>query len=379
MDDSPLLFTRWAITGHDSIPHAQYDCEYGNVNISCITLPIESVVHDALGVIQPHTANNTRLCAAIAMDRDFPWIMIPCGELLTSVLQICETSIDNAKDNDGNGTSPHWAKENELDMMRINSDYEYFIHGSMFIYRNFRHMINNSTCGEHCYSPSQTITPYCEQGWIFSHGVCFRLFHGYAANPGKASSAFKACFSDDSIINIHLSVITNSSIFDYISDWSIPEIYLLDEIGEDGVHHKCRYFKMSDAHNELYKIDLRKLSAAIKHDIRCGPENIDHLLCFREPIVPTGSCPEGTMRCNDQSCISSSYRCDARYDCPDHSDELNCDSICSLDNQTDCFNHCHGTKCTCGELYFKCVIGDCIHISLVSCIHISLVSCIHIS
>ena len=374
-DGSPLIFTKWSITGHSNIPQKQYDCTYGEhlINISCITLPVEAVVNEALGVVQPNTANDTRLCAAMILSIDFPWVMIPCDTSLASTLQICESSLTF----DGHATH----QENESDIplagsksyyeyfysADTNSDYKDFVHGSMIEHSDFEDKIHNLTCGDHCSSSQSHYLPYCRIGWIFSHGLCFRSFKvDKTGQSEKGSAQFKTCFSDGSINKIDIQYIANSRIFDYISAWSLSEIYLLDQIDEGTMHYKCRRFKMDDIHNEFNKVDPRKLNTSLQNDIRCTPDATEELFCFQEPITATVTCPERTFQCVDQSCISNAYRCDSQDDCPDGSDEHNCTGICSLNKQIDCYASCTSTNCTCEALYFQCATGGCIHISLVS-------------
>ena len=56
---------------------------------------------------------------------------------------------------------------------------------------------------------------------------------------------------------------------------------------------------------------------------------VDHHTLFHSciPAVvtrPTPSCALTQFRCDDQSCIDRTLRCDRKYDCPDGSDESNC-------------------------------------------------------
>ena len=39
------------------------------------------------------------------------------------------------------------------------------------------------------------------------------------------------------------------------------------------------------------------------------------------------ACGEDDFTCENHQCIPGNLRCDAKYDCNDHSDELNCGKI----------------------------------------------------
>ena len=68
------------------------------------------------------------------------------------------------------------------------------------------------------------------------------------------------------------------------------------------------------------------------------------------------------FRCNDSTCILSSYVCDGYTDCSDNSDELNCTDVCTHANNT-CYHACVPTACVCSEMYYRCISHECIPLS----------------
>ncbi len=51
-------------------------------------------------------------------------------------------------------------------------------------------------------------------------------------------------------------------------------------------------------------------------------------------------------------------------DCPDASDEVDCEHVCIFFNKDsgmqDCFKSCFAADCTCNDLYFHCPLGGCV-------------------
>ncbi len=63
-------------------------------------------------------------------------------------------------------------------------------------------------------------------------------------------------------------------------------------------------------------------------------------------------------------CILSHYICNGRADCPDASDETECNHVCSFSGNYDinpnCFISCTSPECVCNDLYFSCALGGCV-------------------
>lgn len=102
-----------------------------------------------------------------------------------------------------------------------------------------------------------------------------------------------------------------------------------------------------------------------------------YVLCEQDPIVAVTSCLENQYSCVDGTCILDHHQCDGIPDCPDSSDEISCDSVCTntdsgtisgsragnkpLAPGTECFEACFKETCHCSDLYFHCeATGMCV-------------------
>ena len=91
-----------------------------------------------------------------------------------------------------------------------------------------------------------------------------------------------------------------------------------------------------------------------------------HVVC-EFPLSPVNSyCFSGHFACKDGTCILENYVCDGVTDCPDNTDEVDCDHVCNFSNvnnvtgKKDCFSSCISSTCVCSDLYFHCTLGGCI-------------------
>ncbi len=90
-----------------------------------------------------------------------------------------------------------------------------------------------------------------------------------------------------------------------------------------------------------------------------GDVEVFHVICSIPPQIGDASCLPGHHTCDDGTCILEHYVCDGVMDCPDDSDEQECQHVCSqyddlLQQGKDCYGSCSPGYCTCHDLYFQC-------------------------
>ena len=86
-------------------------------------------------------------------------------------------------------------------------------------------------------------------------------------------------------------------------------------------------------------------------DMNCSVHSIDNFLCRTYPTIAQTTCQKGQYQCYDGTCILFHYRCDNIADCPDHSDEMYCDEVCSVGFH--CFLSCAQPYCACNKNYIQ--------------------------
>ncbi len=87
-------------------------------------------------------------------------------------------------------------------------------------------------------------------------------------------------------------------------------------------------------------------------------------ICKRDLVPVEYLCSQSQFACGDGSCILQHYYCDGKTDCPDSSDETECNHVCSFaaveklsDYSPSCYTDCHYSNCSCHALFYQCNIG----------------------
>lgn len=93
-------------------------------------------------------------------------------------------------------------------------------------------------------------------------------------------------------------------------------------------------------------------------------------ICHQEAVLTTLGCGIQHFLCNDGTCILSHYECDGVMDCPDASDEMECEHVCNFITEKStnesvrvslCYDACSPGDCICHDLYYQCPFhGGCI-------------------
>ena len=91
------------------------------------------------------------------------------------------------------------------------------------------------------------------------------------------------------------------------------------------------------------------------------------VLCEIPQEPPTISCERGQFRCTDGTCVLEHHICDGHIDCPHNTDGKDCEAMCylaaTIPDITYCAAMCLKPSCVCGNFYYQCDKGGCIHLS----------------
>ena len=83
----------------------------------------------------------------------------------------------------------------------------------------------------------------------------------------------------------------------------------------------------------------------------CPSDQVSHWRCLSNIQKTSTSCKSSEFQCHDGVCIADQYRCDSTTDCPDGSDEVGCNEVCTLG--TECFTGCKALECSCSYNYIQ--------------------------
>ena len=93
---------------------------------------------------------------------------------------------------------------------------------------------------------------------------------------------------------------------------------------------------------------------------------VGNILCEHNPyFIPSENCLSDLHQCKDSTCILKQHLCDGHVDCPGGDDEEDC-QICYFSNLhlhaniNYCLKKCHVSNCMCTDHYFQCQTGGCV-------------------
>lgn len=112
------------------------------------------------------------------------------------------------------------------------------------------------------------------------------------------------------------------------------------------------------SHTALSQVEIVDMHTALK-------SGGIHVACEFPLLLSNSSCLTGHFACFDGTCILEHYVCDGVNDCPDSSDETDCEYVCSFfdiasGEKQNCFASCFIDNCICTDLYYQCPSGGCV-------------------
>ena len=158
------------------------------------------------------------------------------------------------------------------------------------------------------------------------------------------------------VIAVHKDSTSLLSISSMLTFWSLANISRYTIRINTGHHHGCltrNGFQYQRFVSWGHYSNCRNINATV------------HYLLSSNVRQTTHTCQQSThFKCNDNTCVISSYVCDGYSDCLDNSDEINCTAVCTQDNTT-CHHACVWPRCVCGDMYHPCSSHQCIPLTFV--------------
>ncbi len=165
LDGSPLIYTNWLLPDEINLPNVRHSIQ--------TDIHTSDEFEDSLHHIQPYTAMDTRMCAAMVIDyKRNPWIMVPCNQSVAYDLQMCELPQIN----------------NNNHVTGFNTSVEYCSHGWIYITEKCFKLVSetqsgsNSDCRHHSHEDqidnSVTLTMYILQWFVPEKTVIYDVVIG---------------------------------------------------------------------------------------------------------------------------------------------------------------------------------------------------------
>ncbi len=323
LDGSPILYGDWLNTRygillnvssnvssfrrHATLSRTQYH-RYVPLKVNHIHQPLP--FWTALTKQQPTSDNSTRCTGKFLLSKmSSPWMKIPCDVRMENSLVICEMT---------------------------------------------RHFLAQTTF------TTKTIYLLCSLGWILSNKICFMLiqFSTQAAAsaidpllPGPMASQL-ATLDQALAISVYLSKLIRSPFSN--------KTILVQKTSSTCLSISSLIWIDISLATSKSPISIKPFSCS---NFSIAPD----LILLQKPAISNirRSCLQGQFTCSDGTCILTRYICDGKPQCPDHTDETDCNSVClhrelEKSTATYCFKNCSAPDCACSEFYFQCSSGGCV-------------------
>ncbi len=326
IDGSPYVLQQWDRPSASTVSPTSYYKFYDETWVKYKLYPPYTTS------IEPIVNENTPCTAVIRQPSsvmDMKWIKIPCDRQHESASYICKFS------------NPHMAlisSETKSVLARAYADCApYFLMlfklcismHSIIIQNNYQLDTVCSTAGTRVFQPPEYITSKINTHWTAEELLAVKTLHDM---HHRWPSVIDSDTVEDRFID-KILVQTNMSNYGY-----------------EFLHFSRKSFS-------YFTLSILNRSISSKTTL--------HIACEMPLTITIYECLAGYWACMDATCIVGHHVCDGIVDCPDGSDETECDHVCIFKHKTsllpsECFRTCLPGHCTCNDLYFQCRLGGCV-------------------